>query len=41
MIGKGEGGRFSMLATGIGVPPLSPLPAFPLTPGDALQRGLI
>jgi hypothetical protein len=27
LIGQGEGGRLSMRATGIGVPPLSPLPA--------------
>ena len=29
-----------MRATGIGVPPLSPLPAFPHGVGDALKRGL-
>ena len=40
-IGKGEGARLSMRATGIGVPPLSPLPAFPRRLGDALQRGRI
>gem|GEM_PF-6524071 len=39
LIGKGNGGRFSMQATGIGVPPLSPLPAFPHRLGDALKRG--